>query len=185
MLLSYCVASAVLLMSHSVNASPLSVSQSVVIEPLVTTQEFVEQSVANDNIRQAYFTPIATKQALVCHLSALAHCIGALPQSLQQQTAFSASNIRRALGGKSAMVLVAKNDLIAGVIIINSAKDMLEQTGAIGLTTYQLPLAKQAHYFTFIFDRISARVVSGFVFAMADFAALSAARFGVATVASA
>jgi hypothetical protein len=144
MLLSYCVASAVLLMSHSVNASPLSVSQSVVIEPLVTTQEFVEQSVANDNIRQAYFTPIATKQALVCHLSALAHCIGALPQSLQQQTAFSASNIRRALGGKSAMVLVAKNDLIAGVIIINSAKDMLEQTGAIGLTTYQLPLAKQA-----------------------------------------
>ncbi|AZG75099.1 hypothetical protein EGC82_04970 [Shewanella livingstonensis] len=104
----------------------------------------IEDGLVNDDIRQAYFTPVASKQALVCSLSSLIRCIALLPSSLQQQTAFSVANIRRAVGRKSAMVLVAKHRTTAGVIIINSAKDMLEQSGSIGLTTYQLPLAKQA-----------------------------------------
>ncbi|WP_232772080.1 hypothetical protein [Shewanella sp. Actino-trap-3] len=141
-LLSYSLACAVLLASQSVNANPF-MSQSVAIVPVIATQAIVEDNVANDDIRHAYFIPIATKQALVCPVSTLVQCVALLPASLQHQAAFSVANIRRAIGRKSAMVLVAKDDIIAGVIIINPAKEVTEQSGAIGLTTYQLPLAEQ------------------------------------------
>lgn len=143
-LLSCSLACAMLLVCHFVNAGQLSVSQSVAIDTVITTQISAVDSLADQTIRQAYFTPVASKQALVCYLPALELCVGLLPASLQQQTAFSVANIRRAIGRKSAMVLVAEHDTVAGVIVINRARDMLEQSGSIGLVTYQLPLVKQA-----------------------------------------
>ncbi|MGP1720275.1 hypothetical protein [Shewanella frigidimarina] len=142
-LLSCSVVCAPLFVCHFVNASQLITSQSVVKNQLKTTAVMVEDGLASDNIPQAYFIPIATKQALICSLSTLVRCIALLPASLQQQTAFSAANIRRAVGRKSAMVLVAEHHKIAGVIIINPANNMAEQTGVIGLKNYQLPLANQ------------------------------------------
>ncbi|MGP1832410.1 hypothetical protein ACTTBA_04955 [Shewanella frigidimarina] len=142
-LLSCSVVCAPLFVCHFVNASQLITSQSVVKNQLKTTAVMVEDGLASDDIRQAYFTPIATKQALVCLLSSLESCITLLPSLLQQQTAFSVTNIRRAVGRKSAMVLVAEHHKIAGVIIINPANNMAEQTGVIGLKNYQLPLANQ------------------------------------------
>ncbi|PKH98204.1 hypothetical protein CXF78_19850, partial [Shewanella sp. 11B5] len=142
-LLSCSVVCTPLFVCHFVNASQLITSQSVVKNQLKTTAVMVEDGLASDNIPQAYFIPIATKQALICSLSTLVRCIALLPASLQQQTAFSAANIRRAVGRKSAMVLVAEHQKIAGVIVINPANNMAEQSGAIGLKTYQLPLANQ------------------------------------------
>ncbi|QDE30087.1 hypothetical protein [Shewanella polaris] len=142
-LLSCSVACVPLFVGHFVNAGQYISPQPLVINQVQTTAVMVEDGLANDDVRQAYFTPIAKKQALVCSLPALKKCIALLPLSLQHQTSFSVANIRRAIGRKSAMVLVAESDSIAGVIIINPAKDMLEQSGAIGLTTYQLPLTNQ------------------------------------------
>jgi len=139
-LLSYGVASAALLAAQPIDSQIIDNPASA---PLSLAAQAAPDA-AHDDIRQAYFTPIASKQALVCHLSALTQCIGLLPQSLQQQLAFSASHIRRALGRKSAMVLVAEHDIIAGVIIVNPAQDRDEQSGSIGLTTYRLALVKQA-----------------------------------------
>lgn len=142
-LLSCSVACAPLLVGHFVNAGQLITPQSMTTNQLKTTTVMVENGLASDDIRQAYFIPIATKQALVCSLSSLVRCIALLPASLQQQTAFSVANIRRAVGRKSAMVLVAEHHIIAGVIVVNPANNMAEQSGAIGLKTYQLPLANQ------------------------------------------
>ncbi|MGX9460089.1 hypothetical protein ACWXWU_02445 [Shewanella sp. A14] len=138
-LINYGVGSALLLISQASYAG-----QSVQIDPARVAAEFVDDNAARDPIRQAYYTPVASKKALICHLAVLEQCIMLLPVSLQQQSAFATANIRRAIGRKSAMVLATKNSLIAGVIIVNSAKDMVEQSGSIGLTTYQLPLNQQA-----------------------------------------
>ncbi|MBB1437323.1 hypothetical protein H5202_01310 [Shewanella sp. SG41-4] len=142
-LLSCSVACAPLLVCHFVNAGQVISTQPVTASQIQTTAVMIEDGLVNDDIRQAYFTPVASKQALVCSLSSLVRCIALLPSSLQQQTAFSVANIRRAVGRKSAMVLVAEHRTIAGVIIINPANNMAEQSGAIGFTTYQLRLANQ------------------------------------------
>lgn len=93
---------------------------------------------------QGYFIDIGIKRALICQLPQLPACLQLLPQSLQQQGGFSPQAIRAAMGYKSAMVLSAVDDHIAGIIVVNPTKDIAEQSGSIGLTTYQLPLRQQA-----------------------------------------
>ncbi|MGI2171182.1 hypothetical protein ACROAE_13510 [Shewanella sp. MF05960] len=93
---------------------------------------------------QGYFTDIGIKRALICHLPQLTACLHLLPQALQQQGVFSPQAIRAAMGYKSAMVLSAVDEHIAGIIVVNPTKDIVEQSGSIGLTTYQLPLPQQA-----------------------------------------
>lgn len=116
----------------------------------IASERLASESFANGglvsviDIREPYFNAIADKQVLVCHLSALSSCIELLPRVLQKQTAFSLDNIRYAIGRKSAMVLAAQDEHVAGVIIVNSAKEMVEQSGSIGLITYKLALEQQA-----------------------------------------
>ncbi|MDD8061261.1 hypothetical protein [Shewanella metallivivens] len=94
--------------------------------------------------QQGYFTDIANKRALVCYVATLNDCLQLLPMHLRQQTVFSRAAIRHAIGYKSAMVLSARDNAIAGVIVLNPSKDIAEQSGSIGITTYQLPLKQQA-----------------------------------------
>ena len=120
---------------------------SVASETLSTTT--ASSTVPNDVVTvlshsQGRFTDIGIKRALICHLPQLTTCLQLLPQRLQQQRAFSPQAIRRAIGYKSAMVLSADDDVIAGIIVVNPTKDVLVQSGSIGLTTYQLPLVQQA-----------------------------------------
>lgn len=90
------------------------------------------------------FTDIGDKRALICQLAYLQPCLQRLPLSLSQQSVFSEPSIRRAIGFKSAMVLSADDEVIAGVIVLNPSKEMTVQSGSIGLTTYQLSLQQQA-----------------------------------------
>ncbi|MGI2174800.1 hypothetical protein [Shewanella ulleungensis] len=93
---------------------------------------------------QGEFTDIGNKRALICHLPQLTACLKRLPIPLQKQQVFSSQAIRAAMGYKSAMVLSAIDEHIAGIIVVNPTKDIAEQSGSIGLTTYQLPLPQQA-----------------------------------------
>lgn len=138
------VACLLLFISLSIHADEHRTTSSVPNTGTIESSRVIKYSMANEEIRHVYFTPVATKKALVCNVSSLDKCVGLLPTPIQQQAAFSITNIQREIGNKSAMVLVAKHNLIAGMIVINPAKDMFEQSGSIGLTTYQLSLAQQS-----------------------------------------
>ncbi|GGP46242.1 hypothetical protein [Shewanella saliphila] len=127
--------------SEPLSDQPSSISISPDTSAYLTNPGSATQS---QRFQQGYFTDIANKRALVCYVTTLSDCLQMLPTHLRQQTVFSRAAIRNAIGYKSAMVLSAHDKAIAGVIVLNPNKDIAEQSGSIGLTTYQLPLKQQA-----------------------------------------
>jgi hypothetical protein len=101
-------------------------------------------SKATVDVNSAEWVSIFNKKALICQLEQLPVCLAALPNSLQQQPALSAQSIRQSMGFKSAMVLSVTHPTIAGVIVIQPAREPVNQSGSLGLTTYSIGLNDQA-----------------------------------------
>ncbi|WP_133407707.1 hypothetical protein [Parashewanella tropica] len=68
----------------------------------------------------SYWVDIADKQALVCNIDHFPQCIQQLPSSLQQPIA--ASNIKKSMAFRDAMVVPVSDNTVSGVIFLRSVK---------------------------------------------------------------